>query len=269
MDTVKQNGEIISKEQRDLVSQRYKRITKAVNVEFWNSDSEIAHSIYVGSYGRGTAINTSDIDVLVELPKNEYDRFDNMKGNGQSRLLQTLKNAIMATYPKSSIHADGQVVVVDFSDGIRFEVLPAFKQKDWFGNWTGKYSYPDTNMGGNWLTTDPKVEQEAMRERNGATNGLLFDTCKHIRQIRDKYFSSCKLPGIVIDSFVYHYIKNWHWIREGEERSNQPIGTYERRLYDSSYYGTYGLTAPGSGMQVDTSNCVDSLKKVLEYMLKD
>ena len=108
MDTVKRNGEIISKEQRDLVSQRYRRITRAVNVEFWNSDSEIAHSLYVGSYGRGTAINTSDIDVLVELPKNEYERFDKMKGNGQSRLLQALKNAIMTTYPKSSIHADGQ-----------------------------------------------------------------------------------------------------------------------------------------------------------------
>lgn len=74
-----------------LVSQRYKRITRAVNSEFWNSDSETTHSLYVGSYGRGTAINTSDIDMLVELPRREYERYDILKGNGQSRLLQALK----------------------------------------------------------------------------------------------------------------------------------------------------------------------------------
>ena len=37
---------------------RYKEITKAVNRTFWNSESETDHSRYVGSYGRGTAINT-------------------------------------------------------------------------------------------------------------------------------------------------------------------------------------------------------------------
>ena len=188
MDTVKKRGEIISADQRLLVSQRYKRITRAVNSEFWNSDSETTHSLYVGSYGRGTAINTSDIDMLVELPRREYERYDILKGNGQSRLLQALKNAILRTYPRSDIHGDGQVVVINFTDGIRFEILPAFRQEDWLGNWNGKYDYPDSNMGGNWLTTDPKIEQQAMRERNAASNGLLFDTCKHMREIRDNNF---------------------------------------------------------------------------------
>lgn len=72
MDTVRKRGEIISLEQRLLVSQRYKRITRAVNSEFWDSTSETAHSLYVGSHGRGTAIDTSDIDMLLELPKDEY-----------------------------------------------------------------------------------------------------------------------------------------------------------------------------------------------------
>lgn len=53
---------------RSLISKRYKTITKAVNGDFGNSNSETAHSRYVGSYGRGTAINVSDLDVLVELP---------------------------------------------------------------------------------------------------------------------------------------------------------------------------------------------------------
>lgn len=230
MDLVGKKGERINQQQLSIISKRYKRITKAVNQEFWNSESETEHSFYVGSYGRGTAIDTSDIDILVELPRNEYERFDNQKGNGQSRLLQALKNAILNTYPNSNIHADGQVVVIDFYDGIKFEVLPAFRQMDYWGNWNKRYDYPDTNMGGKWKTTNPKDEQKAMKELNKKSNGLLFDTCKHIRSIRDNYFRNYHLPGIVIDSFVYKYIGDWHWLREGEIVS-QPMGTYEQKLY--------------------------------------
>lgn len=269
MDLVRKRGEIISAEQRSLVSKRYKRITKAANSEFWNINSDTAHSMYVGSYGRGTAINTSDIDILVELPREEYNRFDSLKGNGQSRLLQALKNAIKQTYPFSDIHADGQVVVIDFTDGIRFEILPAFRKIDYWGNWNGQYDYPDTNMGGNWLTTAPKEEQVAMKNLNQLSNGLLFDTCKHMREIRDDYFSSYHLPGIVIDSFVYHNIEGWHWLRDGEQSSNVEKGTYENRLYNLCPIWSFNLKAPGSGMLVETSDCVDALRRVLNYMSKE
>lgn len=85
-------------------------------------------------------------------------------------------------------------------------------------------------MGGKWKTTNPKIEQEAMKNRNDNTNGLLLDTCKHMRQIRDTHFSSYHLPGIVIDSFVYHYIDNWRWckmvkkeLRQGHTKKNYII----------------------------------------------
>ena len=266
MDTVKKRGEVINIDQRSSISMRYKRITRAVNSEFWNSTSETVHSLYVGSYGRGTAIDTSDIDMLVELPRDEYNKYDAHKGNGQSRLLQAVKNAILQTYPNSNVHADGQVVVIDFTDGMKFEVLPVFRQLDWRGNWNGKYDYPDTNMGGNWLTTDPKIEQETMKKRNEDSNGLLFDTCRHMRQIRDSYFSSYHLPGIVIDSFVFHYIGDWHWLKEGEESSNQPTGTYENKLCS---FILFNLTAPGSGIPVNITGCIEVLKKVLNYMAKE
>lgn len=48
MDVVCKRGEIISLDQRSLISQRYKRVTKAINTEFWNSNSDIEHSLYVG-----------------------------------------------------------------------------------------------------------------------------------------------------------------------------------------------------------------------------
>ena len=269
MDIVKKRGSIISLETRSLVSHIYKRITRAVNMEFWSSTSDTSHSLYVGSYGRGTATDASDIDMLVELPKDEYNRYEAHKGNGQSRLLQAVKDAILCTYPNSKIHADGQVVDIDFSDGIKFEVLPVFRQLDWWGNWNGKYDYPDTNMGGKWLTTDPKAEQKAMKECNDDSNGLLFDTCRHMREIRDTYFSSYHLPGIVIDSFVYHNIADWHWLRDGETSSNKPTGTYENKLNNDCPFWSFNLTAPGSGMNIDTSKYVDALRKVLTYMAEE
>ena len=168
----------IDSDTRSLISKRYKTITKAVNGDFWNSNSETAHSRYVGSYGRGTAINVSDLDVLIELPNDEYSHFTSLSGNGPSRLLQAVKKAIQDTYPRTDIHGDGQVVVVKFSDGMKFEILPAFQKIDYWGNWDGTYIYPDSNMGGNWLTTEPKAEQDAIANKNGywESNGLLTVT---------------------------------------------------------------------------------------------
>ena len=53
------------------------------------------YSILVGSVGRGTAITkTSDYDVLFKLPQSLYTKFDKYESNGQSQLLQEIKNII-------------------------------------------------------------------------------------------------------------------------------------------------------------------------------
>lgn len=266
---VLKRGEIIPQDIRDTISKRYHTVTRAINKEFWNSQSDIQHSLYVGSYGRGTAIDTSDLDILVELPQRSFNQYDSLKGNGQSRLLQAVKNAILVSYPRSDVRADGQVVKISFSDGMRFEILPAFKNLDWLGQWDGTYTYPDTNMGGNWLSTNPKAEQEAMRAKNAVSNGLLFDTCKHLRSIRDNHFKSYHLPGIVIDSFVYAAIGNWKWLSPGEE-STANSGDYETALLNYLNQNTIQLPpylrAPGSNQQVDLSQSLGVLIRVLIYI---
>lgn len=49
---------LISQETRSLVSTRYKRLTRANNNAFWDSNSETANSFYLGSYSRGTGYLT-------------------------------------------------------------------------------------------------------------------------------------------------------------------------------------------------------------------
>ena len=262
-----QNNHPIDSDTRSLISTRYRTITKAVNGDFWNSNSETDHSRYVGSYGRGTAINTSDLDVLIELPQREYVHFTNLSSNGPSRLLQSVKQAIQDTYPRTDVRGDGQVVVVQFSDGMKFEILPAFKHFDYAGNWDGTYTYPDTHMGGNWLSTNPLAEQDAMKTKNGVdgSNGLLFDTCKHIRYVKSQNFTSYHLSGILIDSFVFRAIGNWHWLKPNEERG------YDRQTFEQILLDRYNdcssyIFAPGSGMRVGIDDW-ETLGKVLRIMV--
>ncbi len=121
----------ISTETRSTISTRYKAITKRLNKDYWDSESETDFSRYIGSYGRQTAINTfSDVDMVFILPTSVYSRFNNYAYNGQSALLQEIKTSIFKTYPSTVLGADGIVVKVQFSDGLNFEIIPVFEQND-------------------------------------------------------------------------------------------------------------------------------------------
>ena len=113
------------------ISTRYKNITRRLNTDFWNTESDTSHSLYVGSYGRNTAIQRfSDLDMIFQLPYSIYQQYNAHSGNGQSALLQKVKGSIEKTYSTTSISADGQVILVPLTDGITFEVVPAFINND-------------------------------------------------------------------------------------------------------------------------------------------
>lgn len=126
---------------RSDISYRYAEITQRLNRDCWLSNSRTNHSLYVGSYGRGTARRRfSDLDMIFILPPDLYKRYNNnYTYNGQSVLLQTVKNSIKNRYPLTDVRGDGQVVVVPFSDGMRFEVVPGFENPD------SSFTYPDSN----------------------------------------------------------------------------------------------------------------------------
>lgn len=266
--SVRRHSGAIPVDKKQKISKRYHVVTRAINREFWQSESDTLHSFYVGSYGRRTAINTSDIDILVELPISEYEKFKSVTSNGPSRLLQAVRTAIKKSYPTSDVRADGQIIKINFHDGILFELLPAFKEENYWTKETN-YIYPDSNMGGSWQSTNPKAEQEAMKQKNSVSesNGLLLATCRHLRYIRDTYYKSYKLSGIVIDSFVYTAMQNWKFVEKGSGTSNTE--SYEQVLLN--YYNSkclYGLNfltlhAPGSKQSVDTNDSFETLGKVL------
>jgi len=186
------------------ISSRYKAITRRLNTDFWNTNSDISHSLYVGSYGRNTAISGfSDLDMVFELPSSLYFQYDKYIGNGQSGLLQVVRNSMKKTYSTSSIGGDGQVVIVSFQDGITFEVVPVFTNK------AGSFTFPDSNGGGSWKTTNPKPEIKAIKDRNLVCNKNLVPVCRMMRAWKRKW--DVPIGGLLIDTLAYQFIENYEY----------------------------------------------------------
>ena len=187
---------------RGTISIRYKAITNRLNSDFWGMQSSVSHSLYVGSYGRNTAIHGfSDLDMIFELPSALYWQYSQHTGNGQSSLLQAVRNSIKTTYPNTTVGGDGQVVAIAFSDGITFEVVPVFM------NDVGSYTYPDSNAGGSWKTTNPRPEIEAIRSRSSSTNGNLVHLCRMARAWKRMW--GVPVGGLLIDALAYQFIDSW------------------------------------------------------------
>ena len=194
----------IQVQDRGTISTRYRAIIQRLNTDYWNSYSDTTHGLYVGSYGRNTAIQGfSDLDMIFELPSKLYYQYDSYSGNGQSALLQSVRNSIQQTYSTSRIGADGQIVAIDFTDGITFEIVPVFL------NQSGSYTHPDSNGGGSWETTNPRPEITAIRDRNSECNNNLRNLCRMTRAWKNEW--SVPIRGLLIDTLAYQFIDNWQY----------------------------------------------------------
>ena len=185
---------------RSLISDRCGTITRRLNLKFWDIDSTTNNKFYSGSYGRDTATGIqSDLDLLFKLPASYYRAYNNQSGNRQSALLQTVRNALLETYPSSSIRADGQVVALSFTDGMIFEIIPVFEQDD------KSFIYPDTNNGGSWKISHTRLEIDAINELDKKCNGNLKNLCKMSRAWKDHH--NVPIKGLLIDTLAYNFME--------------------------------------------------------------
>ena len=224
------------------ITLRYKAITQRLNTDFWTTTSDTAHSLYVGSYGRNTAIDGfSDLDMVFELPSDLYYQYDKHQGNGQSSLLQAVRTSIRRTYPSSDIGGDGQVVVVNFTDGMTFEVVPVFP------NTAGSYTYPDSNGGGSWKTTNPRAEIKALRERNDTLNKNLVPLCRMMRAWKKTW--DVPISGLLVDTLAYQFIENYEHREKSYVYYDYMCRDFFRWMADQRADQEY-WTATGSGSYV-------------------
>ena len=224
------------------ISTRYKAITRRLNTDFWSTVSDTSHSLYVGSYGRNTSIRGfSDLDMVFELPAAIYHQYNAHSGNGQSALLQAVRTSMQKTYSTSSIGGDGQVVAVSFQDGITFEVVPVFT------NQSGGYTYPDSNSGGSWKTTNPKPEIEAIKNRNILCNKNLVPLCRMMRAWKRKW--EVPIGGLLIDTLAYQFIENYEHRDKSYLYYDFMCRDFFKWMSEQSAEQAY-WKAPGSGQYV-------------------
>jgi len=235
----------ISVQNASAISTSYSNITTRLNKDFWDSESDTAHTRQVGSYGRQTAINgVSDLDMVFELPWSEYKRYKNLKGNGPSQLLQDVRKSLKVRYPMTEIKGDGQVVVVEFSQ-YRVEVLPAFFDKDADG-----YRFGDSNDGGSWKLCKPIQEIDAVNKRNSETNRNYKHVCKMIRAWKN--YHGVNIGGMLIDTLVYNFFSQNHDYDKLSYASYDALFVSLFSYLGSLDHQEYWL-APGSGQRIHSS----------------
>lgn len=140
-------------------------IVTVLNKAYWPRGWSEAPGKLVGSWGKHTRVHPSgDLDLLYLLPPEVFDRFAMRQGNRQSQLLQEMKETLKATYPRTDLRGDGQVVVVDFFS-IKVEVVPAFLAVG------GGVVTCDTNSGGRYRGSDPAAEVASLDRADRTTSG--------------------------------------------------------------------------------------------------
>ena len=180
----------------DDINTSLEGIAKKLNQKYYDN-STTENYLIVGSMGRNTSIKgESDIDVIYELPDEVFERFDDYESNGQSQLLNEIRDTLKEKYPSTDIKGDGQVVVISFTK-YKIELVPGFKQ----GN--NSYKYPDTHDGGSWKNTKPIPEIE---EANNMINNTSTyrDICQMIREWKAN--NGVTICGLLIDTLVKNFL---------------------------------------------------------------
>ena len=254
----------ISEENETSISIYYWNITKRLNKDFWNTESNTSHSLYVGSYGRDTDILVSDIDMIMSLPWKVFTQYDWYTHNWQSSLLNAVKESLKKTYPTSHIKGDWQVVQINFSDGITFEIVPWFEFDD------GSFYYPDTNNWWSWKTTKPRAEKKEIKEKNDMRNWNLKNLCRMIRARK----THCNIPigWLLVDTFAYNFLKD----REYKDKSfyyyDRMVESFFEYLKELNEDQEYRL-APWSNQRANrkwkfnykATQAYNAIQKAIEY----
>ena len=181
---------------------KYNGVCKKLHDHYYSSSYDGSTKLLVGSYGKNTAIAPpTDIDVLFIMPYNEFNRYNSYSGNGQSQLLQDIKNILLEKYPDTHMRGDGQVVRVNFIS-YNVEVIPSFLLN-------GNYYIPDTNYGGSWRETSPKSEMKNITNSNKRSNG---NTIKLIKMIKAwKYYCNVPIKSLVIELIAINFLEKWEY----------------------------------------------------------
>jgi hypothetical protein len=172
-----------------------------LNRHYWGTSSETANSILIGSWGKDTRVRPPrDIDVLFLLPSQVYWQFEQRLGNRQSQLLQEAKTVLLRSYPRTTIRADGQVVVVPFS-AVQIEVSLGFKCQD------GSIIVCDTHNEGFYKRSTSLAEAADLDTIDTTLYGNVRNLVRMMKQWQRE--RNIELKSFQIERLAIEFLNSW------------------------------------------------------------
>jgi len=176
-------------------------IRACLNRHYWNTDSDSANSMLIGSWGKQTRVRPSrDVDILFLLPPSIYHQFQQRSGNRQSQLLQEVKDVLARTYSQTTIRGDGQVVVVPFN-ATPVEIAPGFRCTD------GSIIVCDTNNGGRYKTLTAEAELADLNSSDTRWNG----NTRALARMMKGWQRECNVPmkSFQLERLAVEFLQVW------------------------------------------------------------
>ena len=135
------------------------------------NEFDVENIRFGGSHSTDTDVkDLSDIDMLADLGDFE-------SGKSSNQAIKDFANAIQERLPKTKVSSGVMAVTVEFSDGLKVQVLPAFRYRE-------GYRIPDPN-GKGWIRTYPKRFARELTSVNQKQSGQVVPTIKLIKSICD------------------------------------------------------------------------------------
>ena len=197
----------LTSNQEDDAKIKYNGVCKTLHNYYYDSEYNGSTKFLFGSYKKKTNIRPivkeQDVDVLFYMPDNEFEKYNDYKSNGQSALLQKIKDILCATYTTTdTIKGWGKVVLVEFSENKHnVELLPTWENAD------GTFKIPNSENGGSWDTFDPREDISLFQTSNKKTNGLTAQLSRMIKSWK-RNTTSVTLKSFEIEQYVIAFLES-------------------------------------------------------------
>ena len=202
----------------------------------------------IGSLAKDTGIKPlHDADVLFHMPPGTYGRFDAYTSNGQSALLQEVRDTLKAKYPRSDIRGDGPVVTVKFTDEPWVEVVPAVLVPSESNILYADVWVPVTTNGGSWEQVGYGQQLRTLDAADRRIDGQLRRLIRYAKAWRQH--SNATLKSIVLELMAIHFTSTWDTTQTSHTWDDWILRDFLEYMVDN-YLSTYAI--PGSNKKIGT-----------------
>jgi hypothetical protein len=234
---------------RDRGLQRIIACTAALTEKYYPAGTAPSDKVtLIGSLGKDTGTNPiADADVMFHMPAGTWNRFTNYAGNGQSALLQEVRDVLTKRYPSTKIRGDGPVVVVSFTTAPTVEIVPTAFVSDNANILYASGEVPVTRDGGQWEFVDYGAQLNALNNADGPVDGQLRRLIRYMKAWRKCSYATLK--SIVLELMAIDFMKTWDRSQTSATYDDWLVRDFLRYMID---HYTYTYPIPGTTRSIGT-----------------